>query len=260
MTPEAVRSLIPQYLTGELAESDRDLLESHIRQDPTLKAEVEDLRMLWLELGLLPLAEPSGALRSHFYQKLNAAVQGKPEQLRQSWWKRGFVPQLAAACVIFGLGWGMGRLHRPAPAPTEMAQLRSQVEGLRQTVALSLIDKQSASSRLEGISWGSQVDRPDQELLTALMTTLNHDSNINVRLASLDALERFTGEADVRKALEQSIPVQESPLVQIALIDALVHIRDNAAAKQLKQLSSDAAVNAAVRQRAQWGLQKLSFE
>jgi hypothetical protein len=64
----------------------------------------------------------------------------------------------------------------------------------------------------------------------------------------------------VRKALEQSIPTQQSPLLQIALIDALVHIHDNSAAGEFKKLSGDTALNAAVRQRAQWAIQKLSSE
>lgn len=262
MTPEAIRSLIPQYLSGELTSAERDSLELCLMQDVSLRDELEDLRKLWLDLGLLPQPEPSASLRAQFYQKLNAVVNEKPVVLRPPWWKRAFIPQVAAACAIFGIGIGMGHLNtsRPQPASNDMAQLRTQVEGLRQTVALSLMDKQSASSRLQGISWSSQVDRPDQELLTALMTTLNRDQNINVRLASLDALEKFTGDPVVRKALEQSIPLQQSPLVQIALIDALVHIRDSGAAKQLKELSGDTAVDAAVRQRAQWGLQKLRFE
>jgi hypothetical protein len=80
-----------------------------------------------------------------------------------------------------------------------------------------------------------------------------------VRLASLDALEKFTADANVRKALEQSIPRQQSPLLQIALIDALVHIKDHSAADEFKQLSGNDKVNAVVRQRAQWAVEKLSL-
>jgi len=80
-----------------------------------------------------------------------------------------------------------------------------------------------------------------------------------VRLASLDALEKFTASAKVRTALVESIGKQESPLLQIALIDALVHIHDHAAAQEFKQLSGNTQVNAMVRQRAQWAVEKLSL-
>jgi hypothetical protein len=215
----------------------------------------ENLREIWDQLGELPQPEPSPALRARFYQKLNAAGRARP-----TFWSRALIWQVAAAGVIFALGLGVGRMQSPQPAkPTEISQLRSQVEGLRQTVALSLMDKPSASSRLEGVEWGSQVAKPDEELIGALLTTLNQDPNINVRLASLDALEKFTSNSKVRQALVQSIAKQESPLLQIALIDALVHIHDRAAAEEFKQLSGNTQVNTMVRQRAQWAVEKLSL-
>jgi hypothetical protein len=133
------------------------------------------------------------------------------------------------------------------------------VQSLRQTVALSLLDQQSATSRLEGISWSSRVERPEPDLVSALLTMVGHDPNTNVRLSALDALEKFAGDPTVRKALVDSLPRQDSPLVQIALIDALVHLRDRAAAGELRKLTGDAEANAAVRQRAQWGLERLSL-
>jgi hypothetical protein len=151
------------------------------------------------------------------------------------------------------------RIGEPARTD-EMAQMSSQVQNLREIVALSLLDRQSAASRLEGVSWSSQVDRPNQELLSALLMVLNHDSNTNVRLSSLDALERFSYDAAVGKALVDSLQQQDSPLVQIALIDSLVHIHNRAAAPELRKLTGDTEINPAVRQRAQWGLQKLNFE
>jgi hypothetical protein len=265
MTPENVRMLIPQYLAGDLTPDELEMLESRMDTDLALKQEVESLREVWLQLGLLPEPEPGAALRAQFYQKLNAAVRAQPRAaVHKAWWLRPLIWQGTAAAFIFLLGalmgTGLGRFEgRSDRQPNEMAQLRGQVEGLRQTVALSLMQKPSASSRLEGVEWSSQVNKPDQELMTALQTTLNEDPNINVRLAALDALEKFTTDGSVRRVLEQSISKQQSPLVQIALIDALVHIRDHSAAAEFKQLSGNAGVNAVVRQRAQWAVEKLSL-
>jgi HEAT repeat protein len=175
------------------------------------------------------------------------------------------VRQVAIALAVFAVGMYMGRVtiggHAPAEASNqEVKRLDTEVQSLRQTVALSLLDRQSATSRLEGISWSSRVERPDGDLVSALLAVLDHDPNINVRLSALDALGKFAGDPSVRKALVNAIPLQDSPLVQIALIDALVHMRDNSAAKELRKLSSDAEVNSAVRQRAQWGLEKLRYQ
>ncbi len=227
------------------------------------ESEVEELEGLWESLGLLGAENPSSALRLNFYRRLHAIDQTKKRSFRArfSWLKPALVLQLAGALALFVGGIYVGRLNTTRTVTVgEVAQLKTEVQDLHQTVALSLLERQSATSRLEGISWGSRVEHPDNELLSALITTLNRDPNTNVRLASLDALERFSGEATVRTALVNSLVGQDSPLVQIALIDALVHFHDKAAAGPLEKLKGDGQVNAAVRQRAQWGLQKLTYE
>lgn len=256
------QSLIPQYLAGELTAAEKEAFEDQLSKNADLRIELAELRLVWQGLELVSQEQPSAAVRARFYQRLNAVNKGRSEASGRGWrsWKIG-VPQLAGALALFVLGVFVGRVNMAhSVSGLEIAQLRGQVEGLRQTVALSLLDGESATSRLEGVSWSTQVQRPDSELVSALLATLNHDQNINVRLASLDALEKLAGDATVRKALEQSIPLQSSPLVQIALIDALVHIRDNAATGELRKISSDEEVNASVRQRAQWGLQKLNYQ
>jgi hypothetical protein len=263
MSFDELQALIPQYLACELTPAEKEAFEEQLGQNANLRIELEELRSLWNGLGLVGQEQPSALLRARFYQRLNAISGNRRGTLPTAAWRgwRIGVPQLAAALSFFVLGLLVGRIDSAGSASgPEIAQLRGQVEGLRQTVALSLLDGDSATSRLEGISWSNQVQRPDNELVLALLTTLNHDQNINVRLASVDALEKLAGDTAVRRALEESIPLQESPLVQIALVDALVHLRDNAAIDELRKLSSDHAANASVRQRAQWGLQKLNYQ
>jgi hypothetical protein len=265
MTSEEFRHLIPGYLSGQLTSAERVLFEAQLDKSPELRFEVEELRSMWQGLGLLPEEQPSAAMRARFYQKLNDLKNGRSRPVTGgfAWWKpglSGLVRQITIVLALFCLGLYVGRVSVSGRASSqEAAQLQSQVQNLRQTVALSLLDRQSATSRLEGVSWSSRVERPDHDLLAALVTALNRDPNTNVRLASLDALEKFSDDATVRKALVDSISVQDSPLVQIALIDALVHIRDHAATGELRKLTGDADVNAAVRQRAQWGIQRLNF-
>ena len=263
MTSEEFQQLIPGYLTGQLTEAEKAMFEAQMGKSPDLRIEVAELRSTWEELGRLPEEQPSAAVRARFYQKLNDIDQGRARPFAGSfaWWKpglSGLVRQAAMALVLFALGLYVGRSNVGTPASrNEVTQLHSQVQDLRRTVALSLLERQSPTSRLEGVTWSTQVERPDPELLSALADTLNHDSNVNVRLSALDALEKFSGEATVRKTLVNAIRQQDSPLVQIALIDSLVHIRDDSAAGELRKLTNDTGVNATVQQRARWGLEKL---
>ena len=65
---------------------------------------------------------------------------------------------------------------------------------MRQMVALSLMQEQSASERLRGVSWAMPRAVDDTEVLSALLTTVNQDPNVNVRLAAVDAL-RIRGQS-----------------------------------------------------------------
>jgi hypothetical protein len=128
---------------------------------------------------------------------------------------------------------------------------------MRQMVALSLMQQQSAGERLRGVSWAYRVESSDTEVLSALLSTVNNDQSVNVRMAAVEALHAFGASPVTRTAIVQSIPKQTSPLVQIALIDLLVDLKVTDATPALKQRSLDPAVDASVRERAKAALGKL---
>jgi hypothetical protein len=262
MTPEDHRLLIPEYLSGRMTAVEASFFETAMAADADLRSEVEELRSLWQDLSLLAEQQPSPVLRAQFYQKLNALNLGKPRPSeKRSWWAVSWPKQLAFGALVFALGLLVGRtLLDQRVHKDEIAQMRSQVQGLQEMVALSLLERQSPTSRLEGVAWSNKIDRPNDQLLSALVAALNHDPNVNVRLSSLDALEKFTSDGAISKALIDSIQRQDSPLVQVALIDSLVRIRDHSAADEFKKLAVDSQINPEVRQRAQWGLQKLVYQ
>ena len=250
MTLDEFRLLIPEYLAGQLSGAEKVACDEFARVNPEARLDLAELRGVWDELGAIEEEQPGAALRAKFYQKLYA-----PDKPKRAFiWRMSWM-QVAAAIALFVLGAVAGRFK----PDSEVTQMRGEMRSLHETVALSLLEQESATSRLQGVEWSSRVEKPDDELRTALVRTLNEDPNVNVRLASLDALEKFSDEPAVRKSLVASIGRQDSPLVQIALIDAVVHMHDRAAGMQLKQVTVDSAMNAAVRQRAQWGLQKLGL-
>ena len=62
---------------------------------------------------------------------------------------------------------------------------------MRQMVALSLMQQQSAGERLRGVSWAYRVESSDTEVLSALLYTVNNDQSVNVRMAAVEALARL---------------------------------------------------------------------
>ena len=128
---------------------------------------------------------------------------------------------------------------------------------MRQVLTLSLLQQQSASERLKGVSFTAQAEQPGNEVALALLDTLMHDPNVNVRLATIDALKRFAARENVRRGVIEALASQTSPLVQIALIDFVVETNGRDAADTLRRLSGDPMLDQAVRGRAARALRQI---
>lgn len=168
-----------------------------------------------------------------------------------------YVLQACAALFLVFIGIQLGRETRPVvqtAAVPEVRELSQEVRDLRQMVTLSLMQQESAAERLKGVSWSNQLQSPGNEVVAALIDTLMHDANVNVRLASIDALKRFSERDVVRNATLQALDTQTSPLVQMALIDFVVETQDRQAIAALRRLSGDDKLDATVRARAKWGI------
>jgi hypothetical protein len=267
MKCEDYRSLFPEYWEGGLEEENRAALEMHLASCPTCRAEADSLARVWHGLARMPVAQPSRELRRRFYEKLeayqfgiseSAAVRAKPgfwESLK-TWWSNPAL-QIGFSVAMLALGFGLGYRTDNRKDDAQVAQLRNEVGNMRQLVTLSLLQQQNASDRLKGVTWAYQVDESDTQVLSALLRTVNHDPNVNVRLAAIDALRTFGDSPVARKAMVQAIGKQNSPMVQIALIDMLVELHDAQAAPELRTLVADSSANPEVRQRAQWALARL---
>jgi hypothetical protein len=270
MKCKKIQELFSDKWAGTLNDDSRALLESHMSQCPSCQQEWENLNRLWNRLGKIPNEDPSPAVRSRFYSMLQSyrndmdrsGIMASPHPGRSRYFGRTFMLQpifqfgLAAVLLLAGF-FGGYILRSSRNGHEEIAGLREEVREMRQMATISLLKQQSASERLKGVSWSSQVSQPDTEFLSALMFTLNYDSNVDVRLAAFDALGRFAADPDVRSGLVKSLSMQDSPLVQISLIDLLVQLQERQSIDVLKRIADDSGQNQQVRQRAEWGLQKL---
>ncbi|MEO8505460.1 MAG: HEAT repeat domain-containing protein [Acidobacteriota bacterium] len=136
----------------------------------------------------------------------------------------------------------------------EMHALREEVRSLSHLVALSLLRNDSASDRLQGVSYGREMSASDPRVLTALVEAANRDPNDNVRLAAIDALKPLVGRREVRDRLLHGFDEQHSPLVQIALVDAVSASRDRDVSATLRGLLTHPKLDPAVRQRLETNL------
>ena len=146
------------------------------------------------------------------------------------------------------------RYHRQA----ELEAIRKEMDSTKHVLMTMLKDQYSAGNRLQGINVAYTMVKSDNEITQALIKTFNTDANTNVRLAALDALNKFYNEPHVRKALIESLATQHDPMVQISLIRLLVEIKEKEVIDQLKRITTDSESLPAVKDEANAGLLRLS--
>ena len=268
MKCEEIEELLPDYLRGRLNSDRAVLVQEHVAECSRCGEEVE----IWKKLALLPEEQPSPMLRARFQAMLESYQEGRWEKaslasernkflgLGELWhWMR--VPSLSAAwaSVLMVAAFLGGRYIDRGPTVPEqqLAAMREELHSTRQLVALSLLQQQSATERLEGVSWSTRV-APDPQVLDALQHTLRYDNSVDVRLAALDALSRYGSRPDVSRGLAESLERQESPLVQVALIKTLVELRESTALAPLKRLQQAPGLDPTVRKQADWAIRQLS--
>ena len=265
MKCEQIAEFLPDYLQASLRPEQHQIVEQHLASC----TDCTEVVALWQKLGALPEEQPSAEGKLRFEAMLHAYQTGRSEQARKGpslWsvfqWFRSPVGAVAWSMALLVVGAFAGvqlGTRKPVETPPDVAAMRSELASMRQLVALSMLQQQSASQRLEGVSWTRGEERLDPQVLNALMHTLRYDQSVDVRLAALDALSRRANtQPQLRQNVVDALQEQQSPLVQVALIDQLVEWRDHAAAQRLQQLRQSPNLNPTVRQRADWAISKLN--
>ncbi len=163
--------------------------------------------------------------------------------------------QLAVAASLAVAGFLAGYyLQKPSGDVTILAQ---QVSEMKEMMMLTLLEKESASERLRAVSLTSDMTEVSDKVSDALFQTLNGDPNVNVRLAAIEAMRPYTKNNRVREGLIQSIAMQDSPLVQVALADLMVAIQAKQSVTELKKILDDKRTPKDVREKIRKNIEVL---
>lgn len=262
MNCEQNEELFAGWIKNELKPAEKERLEQHLNGCPACREELAGMQQLWAMMDEVEVPEPSPKMKTDFKAMLNdfkTAEAGKKsssagirEQLnwllqwRQKW---PMAYTFAIILVSFGCGYLFFNLRGGSKQDQQMDALTTQVHELKQTMALALMENPSASERIRGISYTTEIKHADKEVIEALLATLNNDPNVNVRLSTLDALTRLANHPEVRQGLVQSITTQESPLMQSAIADVMLKLQEKSSVKSFRELLKQKDLDHGVRDK-----------
>ncbi|UCG27941.1 MAG: HEAT repeat domain-containing protein [Bacteroidales bacterium] len=258
---------ITEYLKGELSNSEAEELIRILKEEGYDLSELDEMKQLYRSLTKIEIPEPRQEMHDGFYRMLNeekkrsagrqSFMQNLIEPLR-SVFEPVALPRLAYAVLLLLLGVFIG--HRIIPdkqVRIQTSMLKEEMENMKKMMALTLFQQSSASDRLKAVSYSAEITEEDNNIIEALLVTLNNDPNVNVRLACLDALTEKVRIPEVREGLVQSITNQDSPLVQIAMADLMIRLQEKGSVDELRYLLEQNNVHETVKEKISESLKLL---
>ena len=257
MEKEKLESLIIDYIDNKLDYADRDRVEQELMKNPDAYKLYEELKEVIQVMARASRFEPSRKLQSGFDEMLRQEIK-VTNNTKTIFFQPAFY-RAAAAIALLATGVAIGFwISRHNAQQERMAQIEKQLEANKQLMMSMIENEQSASQRIQGVNVAMEINQADDEVVKLLVKTMNEDPNSNVRLAALEALSKFIDEPAVRRALVQSLPVQNDPVVQIPLIQLMVKIREKGVVNDLQRIVDDAETMQVVKDEAYSGILKLS--
>lgn len=243
------------YLDEGLGEDEKKSLLAELSAHGITAEDLEQFSAVMRRLDATPTPEPSRDLDTKFYAMLHREefrLQSGPLKTFTSsfegvvqglFWKRfGLVAGTLIVLLVFGFLIYQGTSYRQ-----EIVRLNDEVKNVQTMLVMTLLEKESAVDRLRAVSLTSTLPSNDDAVIHALLTTLDNDPDVNVRLEAIDALLKRADDPRVRRGLVESINRQSSPLVQVSLADAMVSLQEKSSAPELKKLMEEKSTNDAVK-------------
>ncbi len=254
---EKLETQLIDYIDGKLPEAERKAVEQELMQNTEAFKVYEQLKEVIQVMNKAASLEPSSKLKHEFDQLLKSEIISHKKNKTILF--QPVLYRVAAAVALLIIGGGIGFwISKQNDQQQEIAKIKKEMEATKLMMMSLIGNKQSASQRMLGVNVALTIQNADDEVVKALAKRMNEDPNTNVRLAALDALSKFHHEPHVRKILIESLTNQKDPMVQIALIQLMIEIKEKAVVNDLKRIVDDEGTMNAVKDEAYSGLMKLS--
>jgi hypothetical protein len=249
------------YLDDALTQEQRLEIEQQLESSAELRQILDELRTVMNGMETTEEFQPSSNLKNNFDQFLQKEIskQGGGDanvvefKKPNSGYKR-FLFQIAAAAAILIMGVFIGKNlgGELQVTPGDIADLEKKMR----TEMLELLEDNSTSGRIKAVNISYEL-QPDDEIVDALIQSMNIDKSTNVRIAAMEALSHFGDDPKVRTALCKSLAVQSNQLIQLSLIKILINLKEKQAIEYFEKIIEKESTTPEVRDEAQMGIFKM---
>lgn len=254
MEQEQITEKLLHYIDGTITGDEAMTIKEWIESDNEVRLQYEQLKSLGSIMdNSYQIPVPSQRMTARFEHWLDTQNKTKVISFPRKLWS---IAATVTVLIVSGvITWSV---YSGKKQKEELAEIKAQLEETRQLVLNQMQNPMSASTRILAVYASQEMMSPDDELVTVLVKTLNEDPNSNVRMASLEALSTFYRQPDVKKALLESMKNQKDPVVQIALIQLLVQMKEKTILSDLQSLIDHPGTMKAVKDEAYKGIFKLT--
>jgi Putative zinc-finger len=258
--------LLIDYLDGELNAQLQAAVKKHLEICANCKKDVEEYQLLFLAIEENKLEKPGPGLREKFESMLQSELNihatsailkapGQRKLVTNN--KTRYLLRVAASIILVAGGILIGTKIKPGATPkatNEMAELKTEIREMKEVMMLNLLEDESASERIKAVSFAEDMENPDHNILEALIHTMNQDKNVNVRLAALYSVAKFSGAQIVRDSMVASLSKQTEPIMQIVLINLLTEKKERRAIGPIREILKNKKTLKPVKDIAEKGL------
>jgi len=222
-------------------------LQSYLEQNRQLQDELLFIKQFWTN-DVKPQVMPSDKLDANFYQMLSrtqSAQQGIDQQETaqsandyrssskepshslmdkiKSWLTPTPIAQFATLTLVFVLGYNVNQAPNNEKSSEAYSVLQEDISSLTTVLAMSMLQKDSASERLSGVAYSRQTGLSNPVLVEQLIELLARDKSNSVRLAIINSLGELQSFGSFEQQLLKLATKEENLLVQIELCRLLLN-------------------------------------
>jgi HEAT repeat protein len=150
--------------------------------------------------------------------------------------------------LIFAAGWILGNRATDRQEKDLIAT---------RTLMLELMRADGSHDRMRAATTSLELDEADPTTIHRLGRMLRRDESTNVRLAALDALQRFGDTPAARDEMLAALGENPPPAVQIQLMETLVQLGERRVLPYLRNIMKTDSLPRQLRDRAELGTFKL---